>query len=90
MNGPKRNPNTPASLQAGGMLGLGAKASGPCRRDDTPSEAVALLMVRTAIWAARHWLDRYAAMTCDPAPGTPEAADLLQEADRMVRGGGEH
>ena len=90
MNGPKNNPNTPACLDADGMMGLGATATGPCRREDTPSEAVALLMVRAAIWAARHWLDRYAAMTCNPAPGTPEAADLLQEADRMVRGGGEH
>ena len=89
MNGPKKNPNTPASLQAGGMLGSEAKANGPCRRKDTPSEAVALLFARMAIETARYWLDRYAAMTCDPAPGTPEAADLLQEADRMIRGGGE-
>jgi len=90
MNGPKRNPNTPASWQAGGMLGLGAKASGQCRRKDTPSEAVALLLTRAAIHSARYWLDRYAAMTCDPAPGTPEAADLLQEAARMMPCGGGH
>ena len=89
MTAPKRNPNTPASWRADGMLGLGAKASGQCRREDTPSEAVALRMTRAAIESARHWLDRYAAMTCDPSPGTPEAADLLQEADRMVRGGGD-
>lgn len=88
MNGPQENPNTPASLQAGGMLGSGAKASGPCRRKDTPSEAVALLFARMAIESARYWLDRYAAMTCDPAPGTPEAADLLQEAARMMPQGG--
>ena len=89
MKGPQENPNTPASWRADGMLGLGAKANRPCRRKDTPSESVALLFARMAIESAGYWLDRYAAMTCDPAPGTPEAADLLQEADRMVRGGGD-
>ncbi len=90
MNRPKINPNTPASLEAGGMLGLGAKAVSPCRRKDTPSEAVALLLTRAAIESARYWLDRYAAMTFDPSPGAPEAADLLQEAARMMDCGGAH
>jgi hypothetical protein len=88
LNGPKKNPNTPASWRADGMLGLGAKANRPCRRKDTPSEAVALLFARMAIESARYWLDRYAAMTDYPSPGTPEAADLLLEAARMIRGGG--
>jgi len=90
LNAPKNNPNNPACWRADGMLGLGAKANRPCRRKDTPSEAVALLLARAAIHSARYWLDRYAAMTCDPAPGTPEAADLLEEAARMMPCGGGH
>jgi hypothetical protein len=90
MNGPKKDPNTPACLDADGMMGLGAKASGPCRRKDTPSEAVVLLLARAAIDSGLYWLDRYAAMTDDPSPGTPEAADLLLDAAHMIRGGGGH
>lgn len=87
MNRPNKSPLTPDSLQAGGIKGQGAKADGRCRRDDTPSGAVALLFVRTAIHSAQSWLDRYASMTADPAPGAVEAADCLDEAADALRPG---
>lgn len=80
MNAPKKHPLTPDSLAADGMQGAGAKAEGRCRRDDTPSEAVARLFLRAAIASALEWADRYAAMTHDPVPGMVEAADFLELA----------
>lgn len=82
---PSKNPLTPDSLAADGIRGRDAKASDHCRREDTPSEAVALLFARAAIHSARHWLDRYAGMTADPAPGTVEAADYLDAAAEAIR-----
>lgn len=88
MNAPKKSPLVPDSLAADGIKGQGAKAGSHCRRDNTPSEAVALLFARTAIYSAQSWLDRYAAMTADPAPGTVEAADCLDQAADAIRWGG--
>ena len=85
MNRPNKNPLTPDSLAAGGIKGRGAKASDRCRRDDTPSEAVALLFARVAVHSAQAWLRCYADMTADPAPGTVEAADYLDEAADAIR-----
>ena len=85
MSRANKNPLTPDSLAAGGIKGRGAKASDRCRRDDTPSEAVALLLARAAIHSAQCWLGRYADMTADPAPGTVEAADCLDEAANAIR-----
>ena len=86
MSAPKKNPLTPDSLAADGMQGAGAKAEGRCRRDDTPSEAVARLFLRAAVASGQEWAERYAAMTCDPAPGMVEAADFLDlAADALSR-----
>lgn len=85
MNRPNKNPLTPDSLVADGIKGRVAKADDRCRRDDTPSEAVALLFARAAVQSARAWLGRYAGMTDDPAPGTVEAADCLDEAADAIR-----
>ena len=87
MSRPNKNPLTPDSLAADGIKGQGAKACSRCRRDNTPSEAVALLFARTAIYSAQSWLGRYAAVTADPAPGTVEAADCLDQAADAIRWG---
>jgi hypothetical protein len=87
MIGPNKNPlTTPDSLAADGMQGAGAKAEGQCRRDDTPSEAVARLFLRVAIASGQHWADRYSHMTADPAPGMVEAADFLDLAADALAG----
>lgn len=80
MNRQNKSPLTPDSLAADGIKGPGAKASGRCRRDNTPGEAVALLFLRAAIFSAQQWAGRYSLMTDDPAPGTVEAADLVDAA----------
>ena len=56
-----------------------------CRRDDTPSEAVALLFTRAGIYSGQQWLGRYSLLTDDPAPGTVEAADLIDAAADALR-----
>ena len=85
MNRTNKKPLIPNSLAAEGIQGRGAKANDHCKRDDTPSEAVALLFARAAIHSAQSWLDRYSHMTADPAPGTVEAADCLDEAVDAMR-----
>ena len=88
MNRPnKKMPLTPNSLAADGIKGQGARANDRCRREDTPSEAVALLFARTAIHSAQSWLDRYAAMTAEPAPGAVDASDCLDKAADALRPG---
>lgn len=87
MNRRRKKPLIPDSLAADGNKGRNAKAGSRRRRDDTPSEAVALLFVRAAIHSAQSWLDRYAAMTADPAPGTVDASDLLDQAADAIRTG---
>jgi hypothetical protein len=85
MNRPNKSPLIPDSLAADGIKGRGAKASDRCKRDDTPSEAVALLLARVAIHSAQSWLDRYAALTADPVAGAVEASDLLDQAAEAIR-----
>ena len=86
MRAPNKNPLFPACLEADGIQGVGAKAEGRCRRDDTPSEAVARLFLKAAVASGQHWADRYSHMTADPAPGMVEAADFLDLAADALAG----
>ena len=85
MSRPNKSLSIPDSLAADGIEGQGAKARCRCRRDDTPSEAVALLFMRAAVYSAQQWAGRYSLMTDDPATGTVEAADCLDEAADALR-----
>ena len=85
MSWPNEKPLVPDSLAADGIKGQGAKAKGRCRRDDTPSEAVALVFARAGIYSVQQWLGRYSLLTDDPAPGTVEAADLIDAAADALR-----
>jgi hypothetical protein len=80
MIGPNENPLFPASLAANGNQGADAETLGPCNAEHSPQEAQALFLAVSAIDAAGEQLERYGLATNDPAPGTVDAADLLDAA----------
>lgn len=83
---PNKNPLNPASLAANGKQGADAKTLSPCDTKHSPMSASARLLALTATDAARAQLERYALATDDPAPGLPEAADLLDAARAALAG----
>lgn len=58
--------------------------SGPRAIHPFNDESAAQLLAVVAVEAARGQLDRYANITDDPAPGSVEAADLLDAARDLL------
>lgn len=80
MRWPNENALTPASLATDGNQGEDANAQGAGEAKHTRPEADALILALSATDEARAFLQRYGGLTDTPAPGTVEAADLLDAA----------
>lgn len=80
------NPLTPNSLPAEGIKGASANAQGVGKAEHTRPEADALILALSATDEARAYLQRYGGLTDTPAPGTVEAADLLDAARLLLAG----
>lgn len=86
MRWPNENPLIPDSLAADGMKGASANAQGAGEAKHTRPEADALILAVSATEEASASLQRYGGLTDTPAPGTVEAADLLDAARLLLAG----
>lgn len=80
---PNENALTPVGLATDGEQGESANARRAGEVKHTGPEGDALILALSATDEARAYLQRYGGLTDTPAPGTVEAADLL-DAARLV------
>lgn len=86
MRWPIENPLIPDGLAAEGMKGASANARGAGEAKHTRPQADALILALSATDEARAHLQRYGGLTDTPAPGTVEAADLLDAVRLLLAG----